>query len=314
MGGNISQIIQNVNKTLTDNISKTLQQSDNNINITQDINAECSSSVIKQIIKSYVSCVTDPEGKSSQLSADTIHNQCNSLWSGFCNMNKVNLSSNINVTNISNQMSQTTQEVENTIKNTLSQMAGSSSSQLISQNSNIITNVSSSITQKLAQQATQKNTINLFNVKASYISMDSTQDIVSIIIQENKQMQSIINSISTTITQTDMNSTSLYKNIFILIIVLIILYVLMSIIMTLKHSDSVSDFFYKILPTFIWFLLCVVTTALHILVPPSYVIYIDKKAEKKTSTPYLVLYLSLYYIGFAIVVFTSFGVYRKYNN
>ena len=313
MGGSISQTINNVNNTLTNNISNTLQKSATNLKIDQNINAECSSSVIKDIIKNYVKCVTDPTAKSSQLPVDSVYKLCNNLWSNFCNMNKINLTSNINVSNISQQQATTKQEVENTIKNTLSQMAGSSSSQSVSQNSNVISNLSNNIVQVLAQQSNTKTQINLFNVTASYISVSQSQDLILKVIEQDEQIQSVINNISTTITQSDMNSNSLYKNILILIIILVILYVLMSIIMTLKHSDSVSDFFYKILPTFIWFLLCVITTILHILVPPKYVTYTDKDNNKKISIPYLILYLSLYYIGSAIIVFTSFGVYRKYR-
>ena len=305
----ITQTINNINSTISTNIINSLQTSNNNINDLQSINAECSPDVVKTIIKNYVDCVT--KNQSSSVEALSL---CNILWSSFCKMNKVNLSTNLNFTNLSKQSSITTQAIQNSINNTLTQFGGDDSSQYIDQKSDIINTLSANIYQSLSATANANDTIDLFNVSAKYITLQSSISICINQIENNQNFQSIVNDISTNITQSDINSSSLYKNIIFIVIIIIISYLLITLIMTLKRSSSIKDFLYTMLPYFIWFILALITTLLHILVPPKYVTYTDLKNNKHISQQYLALYLGIYYLSFAIIIFIIFKIINRNSN
>jgi hypothetical protein len=312
MGGNISQNISNINNVVNTNIVNVLQESNNNINMRQDINAECSDDVVKNIITNYVDCVTD-----KNFGSEVKDSLCLGVWSSFCKMNKINVSDNLNVNNISQQQNQSQQEIATSIKNSLTQIGGDSSNQSISSASKSINKLALDIVQEITSKVDVKSSINLFNYSASYISQSSVSNIVEKNLQKNTIVQSIISNIANTITQIDENNNSIYKTLLYIIGVLIISYFLISIIMTLKRSQNLSTFLHSMLPYFIWFILALITTALHILVPPKYITFIDNtdptKPKKTINIKKLLLYLSIYYIGFAILVFSFFKIKKLFN-
>lgn len=312
MGGNISQNISNINNVINTNIINVLQESNNNINMRQDINAECDNDMIKKIITKYVDCVTD-----KNFGSDIKDLLCLGLWGSFCKMNKVNVSDNLNIDNISQQQNQSTQEIATSIKNTLTQIGGDSSNQDINTNSKSINKLASNIVQEITSSPDVKSSINLFNYSASYISQSSVSNIVQKNLQNSTEVQSVINNIANTITQIDENNNSIYKTILYIIGIIIISYFLISIIMSLKRSKNLSEFLHSMLPYFIWFILSLITTSLHILVPPKYITFMDntdpKKPIKTINIKKLLLFLSIYYIGFAILIFSYFKIKKLFN-
>lgn len=315
MGGSISQNVSNINKIINSNIVTSLQQSNNNINMKQDINAECSTEVVKQIMSDYVDClsISPPTNKSDKQIKDT----CIDIYSNFCKMNKINVTDNLNLTNLSQQKAETEQTISNSVKNSLTQIAGSDINQSITSNNLDTTILASNILQDINKNTDSINKINLFGTSANYITQTNISNIVSTSLQNNKHLQSVVNDIAVTITQKAENSNSIYTTLLIVIGVIIISYLLISFIMVLKRSDNLSDFWHTIYPYFIWFLLITITTSLHILVPPKYITYLDKSTPKpytkKINIYYLLLYLLVYYIGFAILIFAFFKIKKLFR-
>ena len=314
MGGTTSQTISNINTSISKNILNSLQTQQNNINISQKVSGYCDIDKIKQISTDYVNCITDTVKQQQWPNDDDLLKICGVITSQ-CKMNDININSVINLSNISTQENDVKQSVTTAIKNTLSQYGGSEADQYITQATKSVSTTTNNIIQQLTNNETIRQTISTIDGSVSVISLDLSVNIVNNVLQKDSNLQSAVTSISNSISQVEIdNESSIFTTFLIVGCIIIISGIMIKLIMILKRSSSMSDFFNNILPGFIWFILALVTTLLHILKPPKYITYQDSDNITRINKKYLFLFLLAYYTGFAIIIIIIFYIKNYYNN
>lgn len=305
-GSNSKQTIEDINGAISKNIINSLQNSQSTVFTDQNLIVSCDAQMVNGLIDSYIDCVSGSKSairlKNLNGDIDKLKNTCESVTS-VCKGEYINMDNIFNVQLNNTQQNEVEQTVKNAIKDTLTQYSGSDSDQKIATNTNITSNLTSDIKQQFTDLASTQQSIKINNVEITYVSQKIAIDITKNILQQNKSLQTVVNDVSNNVSQTTLDQSS--YNIFIYIFVIIVVsYFCIKIIMTLKRSPTTKDFFNTMLPYFIWFILSVIITLLHILVPPKYITFTNTYTNKKEiNKQKLILYLSIYYISVAILIY-----------
>lgn len=300
MGGSSSkQTVENITSNISKSILNALQKSQTSATLRQQVSGKCDTDVIKSISEAYTSCIIDFV---DDLTPDDLLDAC-SLYTSICTMSDIDLSANLNIDTLTNQNAKVIQEIKTDIGNTLSQYGGSKTDQYIKNITDNVTEVVAEVVQKLKNDKNAQQTIDLNAVQGKFISMKSSLKSISKTIQDNSVMSKNITAIDNIISQTSFNESSIFKTVLYITILIIVTGFLISTVMTLQRSTSLTDFFYRILPVLIYFVLVAIITIIHYLAKPGYVSFYDKKGKKILDNKKLFLYLMLYYIILGVIIF-----------
>lgn len=298
-------------ETITSNISKTIlnafQNSQASTTVKQQVSGKCDINTVKSISESYTSCIISNIDK---FDTDDLLDVC-SVYSSICTMSDIDLSATININTLKTQDSTIKQEIETNVRNTLFQYGGSKTDQYIKNITDNISNIVDSIIEKLQNNNIIQQEINLNAVQGKFISLKTSLKTISETIQKDNIMSNNISDIANTITQISLNDNSIYNTTLSIAILIIFSGILISIVMTLKRSDNLTDFFYRILPILIYFVLATIITIIHILTKPGYVSFYDKNGKKILDKRKLFLYLMLYYFMLGIIIFVVNRIYKR---
>jgi hypothetical protein len=292
------QTIENINSNISSTILKALQKSQTNSSLQQQVTGKCGVGRIKSLSKGYTDCIVRLIDK---YEPDSVLNIC-SLYSESCKMNDIDLKAIINVKAIKNQDANSIQEIKTNITNTITQTSGTQIDQLVSNINDNISEVVSIIIQELKTDNNISQELDLDEVKGEYISMKTTLDTISNVVQKNKIISENVSKITNIISQTSLNDNSTIQTMIYTSIVILIAGFLISVIMTLKRSNGISDFFYRILPVIIFFVLASIITIIHVLTKPSYISFKDKDGIDVINKQKLLLYMALYYFIIVIII------------
>ena len=241
-----SQTTNNINNIITTNILNSFQNTENNIEIQQTINAKCDSTAAKTLTDFYYFCV-DLKLKTDPTNTTDIRKICNDSFN-ICSSSNINLDSTLNFTSTTALDEKSKQDILTNIKNSITQLSKDAANEQDIQN---ITNVVSQNIEKIyadvQNNSGNKQTIDLENYSITFVSLTQASTIINNTILNNKSIQDSISNISTTIIQLNLNDPSslslLYKIIGGVISIMFIIYIL-SLLIT---SKNVSQFFKKII-------------------------------------------------------------------
>jgi hypothetical protein len=310
MGSNSSQEAQAITKSISTNIVNSIQSLNSNNTVVSEINLTCKAA-------------TDAGGVRQNCVEDCFTASTNGHWSAYdtgsvcsavcgCTVKNVNMSQALVIASKTQQNSTVNQAIEASATTALDQYAKNSATHQSA------TNISDLITQNVAeiQQSIGLNNsaFNIINSDSSYVSgitMGQSINAVSDYIQSNTDIQKNINSIATTITQSSVNTINwiMYAGIGIILIFIIIFAILL-----LSKSKDLKDFFHRIMPILVWFIIVTLVTVIHVLVKPSYVSYImpgDTTQTKNIDVAKLLMWMFIYYVGFAFLVYGFFKFTRR---
>lgn len=315
MGSNSSQEAQAITKSISTNIVNSIQSLNSNNTVVSEINATCHSASQPGGGGVRQHCVEDcfTAATANNWSAPDTSTVCSTVCG--CTVTNINMSQALVIASQTQQNSTVNQAIEASATTALDQYAKNSATKQAA------TNVSDLITQNVAdiQQAIglSNSAFNIINSDSSYVSgitMGQSINAVTDYIQSNTDIQKNINKIATSITQKSVNTMQwiMYAGIGIILVFMIIFAILL-----LSKSKDLKEFFHKIMPVLVWFIMVTLVTVIHVLVKPSYVSYImpgDKTQTKHIDVAKLLMWLFIYYVGFAFLVYGYFKFTRRHES
>ena len=303
------EIINTINESIANNITKSIQDNQDSVYQTQIVNIVCDTDAINIIENGINDCRVKLKAKGK--SNDLINKYCKSILN--CKGSNISLSSSLNITNITQQTIAITQTVQNSITNDITQRLNAMDNildTLLNQDAikteidNINKEVSNNladILQQVQNQVTQNQDITLTNYSANNITITSVSNIILNSIQNISSVQSIVQNLSNQISQTLDQKPKSLADIVINIgsIVLAIIAVIFVIVGLLKSKDT-RELLDKYSPYILFIIGSLLIVWLHKIFKPSYIL-IDKNADAKTiDNNRLLLYCSIYIIGLGV--------------
>ena len=310
MGNNPSQQAAALTTAISQDVVDVLQSSVNTQNVSQEVKNDCTKYVMPDGCIDGISNLC----YKNKYSAD----QCTELAIALCScsISNVNLKQTVYVSASSSQYTAINSSIQNSVSTTLSQAAkDSGADQEAKAASKSVVGVLSKIRQTIYDSVSASQIVHNIGGGGGYvagITMDQTVNIITNIIQKDTTTQSAINKLATTITQSSVNTMNWVMYVGIIII---ILFIVIFLILMLSKSKDLKDFFYKILPVLIWFVCSLIVTFILILTKPSFITYTlkndDGSSSKYIDVAKLIMYLTLIYIGFAIIITVVFKIKNK---
>lgn len=309
MGNSSSQIINSINNTIATNILNSIQTVQKTSTLTQSISGECDSEVITSISTNYNECIFNWVKVSSD--SDVILDICSPITK-LCSMTNISLESSINILDTSISESNITQLVQQNITNFLKQYnTGSNTDMLINNINDEVTTQLATIIQNLKNTTTVTQTIELKNVKASFISLKNATSIITNTLQSDSILQKSISDISNTITQTSDNSSSYFTVFYLILAIIIIVWIIIKCISLMSISANYTEFFNKIIPYLGFIISSTVVVVIYLYVKPSYVTYIDVNGNKNIDKKNFGLVIALYIIVFGLIFYIINWILNK---
>lgn len=307
-----SNTVSNITKSVAKNILTALQNSQTNVNNEQKIYGKCDTETIQLLSKYYTDCLLkfSDNSKYPKFTDDNVLDIC-STYTSMCKMNNIDMNSVLNVTGLTEATEEIKQKTKNAVSNTLSQYGGDGTDKYINSISDSMDIITDSIVSNLNTTNNIRQEINLNAVSGSFISIDTSLNVINNILQSNNTFQDNISKISTIITQTNDNQNNIWISVLIMLGIIVMSIIMIYIIMTLKRSSDVYDFFRRMMPVFIWVILSTVVTIIHILFKPGYVSFIDKDNIKQLNKNKLFFVLLGYYISFYIIISVVMYIINK---
>lgn len=307
MGNSSSATISNITNTTAKNILSALQRSQTNANIQQQIYGVCDTELVQSLSKQYTDCLLK---RFDDWSPDDLVEIC-SVYTDICKMNNIDMNSTLNMTNLTQADASVKQEVKQAVHNTLSQYGGTNSDQYINNATDASDTIATNIVSELVNSGDLIQKINLNATSGSFISMDSSINVINKSLQSNDVFQKNVTSISNIISQTADNESNTYVTFLIVLGIIAISGIMISIIMTLKRSSGIDDFFNRMMPSFIWLILSLLVTVIHIIAKPGYVSFTDKDGNKQLNKTKLFYVLLGYYVGLFLIIFTIYKIKQR---
>jgi NADH:ubiquinone oxidoreductase subunit 6 (subunit J) len=307
MGNSSSATISNITNTTAKNILSALQRSQTNANVQQQIYGVCDTELVQSLSKQYTDCLLK---YFDYWSPDDLIEIC-SVYTDICKMSNIDMNSSLNMTNLTQADASIKQEIKQSVSNTLSQYGGNNSDQYISNITDASDTISTKIVEDLVNSGDIIQSINLNATSGNFISMDSSINVINKSLQSIDVFQKNVTSISNIITQTADNSHNTYTIFLILFGIIAISGIMISIIMTLRRSSGIDDFFNRMMPSFIWLILSLLVTVIHIIAKPGYVSFTDKDGNKQLNQTKLFYTLFGYYVVLFLIIFTIYKIKQK---
>jgi hypothetical protein len=292
------QTIENINSSISSNILKALQKSQINSSLQQQVTGKCDSQRIKDLSEGYTQCIVE---FIDEKTPDDLLRDC-SIFSEMCRMTDVDLKAIINVKSLTTQDASIIQEIKTNIANTLTQASGPDTDQLVSNINNNISRIVSEIVQELKSNNNISQIVDLDGIKGSYISMNTTLNTISKAVQKDEIISENVTKISNIISQTSINENSLLTTAIYIALMILIAGFLISIIMTLNRSNGIVDFFYKILPFIIFFVIIAIIIIVHVLANPAYITFKDKDGKVIINKQKFLMYMSIYCFVIGVII------------
>ena len=303
-------IINTINKSISDNITNSIQSSQNSVYQAQIVNILCEADAINIVENGINTCRSTLKDKG--VSNDLINKYCKSILN--CKGSNISLNSSLNVTNITSQTAVITQTVKDTIKSDITQKLNSIDNQLkvllnLAETQADIENINTqvqenivNIVQKIQNNVTQNQNITLTNYSANNITITSVNDIVFNSVQNISSIQSIVQNISNKIVQVLNNKPKTLADMVLNIasIVLAFIIVIFVIVGVLKSNDS-RNFLNKYSPDIIFIIISLLIIWLHLILKPSYILKNNNNSTIIIDNNKLILYCSTYIIILGVI-------------
>ena len=301
-------IINTINKSISDNITNSIQSSQNSVYQAQIVNILCDVDAINIVENGINTCRSTLKDKG--VSNDLINKYCISILN--CKGSNISLNSSLNVTNITSQTAVITQTVKDTIKSDITQKLNSIDNQLkalLAETQADIENINTqvqenivNIVQKIQNNVTQNQNITLTNYSANNITITSVNDIVFNSVQNISSIQSIVQNISNKIVQVLDNKPKTLADMVLNVasIVLAFIVVIFVIVGVLKSKDS-KNFLNKYAPYIIFIIISVLIIWLHLILKPSYILKNNNNSTIIIDNNKLILYCSTYIIILGVI-------------
>ena len=303
-------IINTINKSISDNITNSIQSSQNSVYQAQIVNILCEADAINIVENGINTCRSTLKDKA--VSNDLINKYCRSILN--CKGSNISLNSSLNVTNITSQTAVITQTVKDTITSDIKQKLNSIDNQLkvllnLAETQADIENINTqvqenivNIVQKIHNNVTQNQNITLTNYSANNITITSVNDIVFNSVQNISSIQSIVQNISNKIVQVLDNKPKTLADMVLNIasIVLAFIVVLFVIVGVLKSKDS-RNFLNKYAPYIIFIIISVLIIWLHLILKPSYILKNNNNSTIIIDNNKLILYCFTYIIILGVI-------------
>ena len=87
MGGTTSSTVDNINSSISNNIMTSIQKSQTNINVQQNISGTCDTEIIQNLSTKYTDCII---GMADKFPSDKVLDIC-SVYTTMCKMNDIDL-------------------------------------------------------------------------------------------------------------------------------------------------------------------------------------------------------------------------------
>lgn len=268
-------------------------------------------------LNSGLNVIYEPSNISAvpKFSIDEINDVC-SVFGDICYVKNVSLKLAVNADTIKRQQNDIISKTTTKLKNDLKQYDKNSGTKQIIETINTQTNTSVvNIINTINKNRVFKQELKLTNVNADIISIKSTGNIIEKELLTNRNLQNSIASISNMITQTSLNTDTLYKNTLLIITFLLVASTIVSLIMILHRSKDLADFLHTIMPYLVFMGFAIVILVVHILAKPRYVTYVDgrdkddKDLPRKIDKDKLIKYLTAYYSVIGLIIFAVFKFY-----
>ena len=301
-------IINTINKSISDNITNSIQSSQNSVYQAQIVIILCEADAINIVENGINTCRSTLKDKG--VSNDLINKYCISILN--CKGSNISLNSSLNVTNITSQTAVITQTVKDTITSDIKQKLNSIDNQLkalLAETQADIENINTqvqenivNIVQKIQNNVTQNQNITLTNYSANNITITSVNDIVFNSVQNISSIQSIVQNISNKIVQVLNNKPKTLADMVLNIasIVLAFIIVIFVIVGVLKSNDS-RNFLNKYSPYIIFIIISVLIIWLHLILKPSYILKNNNNSTIIIDNNKLILYCSTYIIILGVI-------------
>lgn len=305
---NSQQIATSIATSIATNIIKSLQMSNSNTTIINNLKAACNADVIQEQDVAYNTCIKNMV-VNEKMTANDIYTICKPLIG--CTVSDVDMSQNIYIESSTTQMADIQQNLENNVKNALSQFKNDKTSQAINAVSNEITKNETDIANLILNNTIAQQVINVNNISIKGVTMSQSIKYFADNLQNIASVQKAVNNLATTITQ---SSVSTINTAIIVGVIIVSVFIMIFLILLLSKSRDIQEFFYKILPILTWVIIVTIITILHILIKPLYVSYVmPGEKEKHLNITTFLMYMFLYYVATAILVWTFFKIIRRGN-
>ena len=306
MGGNNSkQVADAITKSIATNIVKSVQTSSNNYISSQVVSGHCTAEQGQAQIDGMQKCINSLVDR--DFSAADIKSVCEPIIT--CSASDIELSQTVSIMNSGEQKASINSGIKSNTENALSQFASDANSQEINAVTDAITSNRTDITNTIVNDIQNTQVIIAENYRFHAIKLDQAMHSTTRILQSNTAIQSSINKVATTITQVSVKKTTTIAMIGGIVIAV---FLLIFAILLLSKSKDLKDFFYKLVPFIVWTILVALITVIHILVKPDYISYtMEKETKKRLDMPKLLMWLFIYYVSTAIIVYVFFKIVRR---
>ena len=241
-------------------------------------------------------------------SADEVASTCPPLCG--CVIENIDMSQILVISTDSKQISKIDQKINASATTSMDQYTKDSSTREdANAATTAITDNSTKIRQAIASSTHAYSVIISDSSYISGITINQSINVVQNFLQNTDSIQSNINKVATTITQKSINTMNLvlYAGIGVILILVIIFAILL-----LGKSHDLADFFHRILPILIWFIMATLVTVIHVLAKPGYVTYtMPGETKKHIDVGKLLMWLFIYYVGFAVIIYGYFKFTRR---
>jgi hypothetical protein len=313
-----SQVAQSIATSISNiamNATQSASTTNSSVNI---INANCSSgnydsvSGCSDTIKTI--CGSEP------LLCENGHNETIMAFVGLCEI-KANQCKVSNVSQ-SNKIvalvdNTTTADLTATVKNSITanlnqSIKNTSAQQTINSSINQIT---STIVSSLQSMVTKNSSVNVIKADGYNVYAVSQTNFTNAVVKnllKDIASAKAINTAAVTIAQ---SAEGTYNWIIYIGAILITIFIIIFLILMLAKSDNVKQFFHRILPFLVWFVMIVITTLVFIIFKLPLVSSINAVSNKKEiNLSKLILWLSVFYVGYGIILYIFFKIKRRKEN
>ena len=305
---NSQQTAENMTKSVASSIIKSLQSLTTQSIIDQSIYGTCSTEVSKQQGDDALTCMLNFADKYSESELRAL---CSILMT--CSSSDIDFTQYVYISDVSDQTADLKSSIENDAETALKQFSqNSNTDQLIKEATTVISDNKTKIVSDIINNINASQSIELHNYSVKGVTFDQSVNVTTKNIQSITEVQDSINKIAVSVTQSSINTTNTI--VFVVFIILAIFLVIFGIVLLGKSKD-LKDFFHKLLPFLVWFIMSSLVTVIHILTKPEYVSYtMPNETEKHIDVPKLLMWLFIYYMGFAMIIYGYFKFTRRGEN
>lgn len=309
MGQTPSQVVNNINSSITNVVTNAVSDVCNNVTISNTIHASCTGDYSTSLQSAWLTCQTNVEALVAEGKAtiQDVKDTCDPVLS-LCTITNIKLNQTIMWSGTVHTDTIVSNITDSSIKNAIQQYQNDSTSQDINSLSEIVINSKQDLVNSIINDTSAVQDLTVVGVGAKFISMDQAANLVTSSLSTIKGYSETVNSIANTITQT---SQKTYNNILTAGAIIIGLFILLFLIVTFMKSKDITDFFSKTLPFLIFLTGAFIISLALLATKPEYVTYVDENGNKVIDKSKFLLYLSIYFISLIVLIWVVFFVKSK---